>query len=340
VSAKDVDVSTGAELRCAACDAPLLPEDRFCESCGARLPEEQGGVGACRVCGASDAIDADGYCTVCGARERPAEDRVELDLAMAAAVTDRGRVHRRNEDAFAIELVGERRVAAVVCDGISSSSAGDQAARSAADAASAVLAAALPNAGCDPGAALREAVATAHAAVHAVPWTTRVDRDTPSCTLVCALWHEDTVAIASAGDSRAYWIGSGGVRQLTVDDSWAESQVAEGTLTREEALADRRAHSVTNWIGPDAPAPEPRLELMRPSEPGRLLLCTDGLWNYVPEATELGELIASLPQGAAPAAVASALTDVALGRGGRDNITVVVIDVDPGSGGPDGHIHG
>jgi PPM family protein phosphatase len=335
-----VDVSGDTELRCAACQATLAPGDRFCETCGARLSEEETGGGTCRVCGASSAIDVDGYCTVCGARERPAEDRVELDLALASAVSDRGRVHRRNEDAFALELVGERRVAAVVCDGISSSSAGDAAARSAAAAASAVLAAALANADCDAAAAAREAVATAHDAVFDVPWTTRADRETPSCTFVCALWHEDTVAIASAGDSRAYWIGSGGARQLTVDDSWAESQVAEGALTRQEALADRRAHSVTNWIGPDAPAREPRLELMRPSEPGRLLLCSDGLWNYVPEAAGLGELIDSLPEGASPAAVASALTDVALDRGGRDNITVVVIDVDPRSGGPDGHLHG
>jgi PPM family protein phosphatase len=335
-----MDVSGETTLRCGACHASIAPNDRFCETCGARLPEQAAGAGACHVCGASDAIDAEGYCTVCGARERPAEDRVEVDLALAAAVSDRGRVHRRNEDAFALELVGDRRVAAVVCDGISSSSAGDAAARSAADAASAVLAAALVSTECDAGAAARAAVATAHDAVLGVPWTTRVDRETPSCTFVCALWHEDTVAIASAGDSRAYWIGSDGVRQLTVDDSWAESQVAEGALTREQALADRRAHSVTNWIGPDAPAREPRLELMQPSEPGRLLLCSDGLWNYVPEATGLGELIASLPEGASPSAVACALTDIALDRGGRDNITVVVIDVDTRSGGPDGHLHG
>jgi serine/threonine protein phosphatase PrpC len=291
------------------------------------------------VCGAPDAIDADGYCTVCGARERPAEDRIELDLAVAAAVSDRGRVHRRNEDAFALELVGEQRIAGVVCDGISSSSAGDAAARSAAAAASAVLAAALADAECDAGAAVREAVATAHDAVVSVPWTTRIDRATPSCTLVCALWRTDTVAIASAGDSRAYWIGTDGARRLTVDDSWAETQVAEGAMTPEQALADRRAHSVTNWIGPDAPSREPRVGFVRPLEPGRLLLCSDGLWNYVPDAARLGELVGSLPDGASPAAVARALTDVALERGGRDNITVIVIDVDPRSGGPDGQVH-
>ncbi len=333
-------MSGATELRCAACQASLAPGDRFCETCGARLPEEARPAGACRVCGAPDGIDADGYCMVCGARERPAEDRIELDLAVTAAVSDRGRVHRRNEDAFALELVGDRRIAAVVCDGISSSSAGDAAARSAADAASAVLAAALAKPECEPGAAVRESVATAHDAVLSVPWTTRIDRATPSCTFVCALWRDDTVAIASAGDSRAYWIGNDGARQLTVDDSWAETQVAEGTLTREQALADRRAHSVTNWIGPDAPSREPRVELVRPSEPGRLLLCSDGLWNYVPDAVRLWELVGSLPGGASPAAVARALTDVALDRGGRDNITVIVIDVDPRSGGPDGQIHG
>jgi serine/threonine protein phosphatase PrpC len=82
------------------------------------------------------------------------------------------------------------------------------------------------------------------------------------------------------------------------------------------------------------------VELVRPSEPGRLLLCSDGLWNYVPDPTHLGELISSLPDGASPAAVARALTEIALDRGGRDNITVVVIDVDPGSGGADDQLHG
>jgi serine/threonine protein phosphatase PrpC len=335
-----VDVSGATQLRCAACQAPLAPEDRFCEQCGARLPEDEpGGAGACRVCGATDAIDADGYCTVCGARERPAEDRIELDLALAAGVSDRGRVHRRNEDAFALEVVGERRVAAVVCDGISSSSAGDAAARSATEAACAVLAAALSEANCDAGAATREAVAAAHNAVVAVPWTARVDRAMPSCTLVSGLWCEETVAIGWVGDSRAYWIGSGGTLQLTLDDSWAEEQVADGMLTREQALADRRAHSVTNWIGPDAPVSEPRVAFVRPSEPGRLLLCSDGLWNYVPDAGALGDVIASLPEGASPAAVARALTDVAVDRGGRDNITVIVVDVQPRSGASDGQIH-
>jgi serine/threonine protein phosphatase PrpC len=323
-------MSGGPEPLCAVCRAPLAHEDRFCEQCGARLPEDEpGGEGTCWVCGGADVIDADGYCTVCGARDRPADDRVELDVGVAAAVSDRGRAHRRNEDAFALERVGATRVAAVVCDGISTASAGDAAARSAAQAACRVLTEALSQADCDAGAAMRKAVAAAHAAVLQVPWTTRADRAMPSCTCVCAIWCEDTVAVGSVGDSRAYWIGSDGTRQLTVDDSWVERQVAAGAMTRELAQADRRAHSITNWIGPDAPVREPRIAFLRPGEPGRLLLCSDGLWNYVQDSAALGDLVAALPDGASPAAIGRALTDVAIDRGGRDNITVAVIDVSP-----------
>jgi serine/threonine protein phosphatase PrpC len=59
------------------------------------------------------------------------------------------------------------------------------------------------------------------------------------------------------------------------------------------------------------------------------VLCTDGLWNYAPTAEELGGLIDALPDGAAPAAVARSLADMANDRGGHDNITVAVVDIDP-----------
>lgn len=325
-------MSAGAEPRCPSCQAPLLPGDRFCEHCGARMAQTEGDESACAVCGAPQSIDPDGYCSVCGARERSLEPRVELDLASAAAVSDRGRVHDRNEDAFHLEVAGPGLAAAVVCDGISSASAADTAARSAASAAGAVLAAALADRGGDGAAITRAAVGAAHEAVERVPWTRRADRAVPSCTLVCALWRNGTIAIGSVGDSRAYWIDSSGSRQLTTDDSWAEEQVAEGLLTAEEALRDRRAHSITNWIGPDAPEREPRLHTLHPPGPGRVLLCSDGLWNYAADAAALTDLVAALPDGASAAALARVLTDAAVERGGRDNITVVVIDIEPRGG--------
>lgn len=295
------------ELRCPSCTSSIQEGDLFCEQCGARLVEQPGA--------------ADG------------NDRTELDLVVAAGVSDRGRVHRRNEDAFRVEAVAEHRVAAVVCDGISSASAGDIAARNAADAAGQVLVGALRH-GSDGASAVLEAIDAAHRAVANVAWTTRIDRDAPSCTFVCALCRDREIAIGSAGDSRAYWISSAETRQLTTDDSWAEEQTAGGSLTRDQAMEDPRAHTITNWIGPDAPNRTPSPLLIRPPKPGRLVLCSDGLWNYLATPAELGELVGRLPDEASAAAVARALTDIALVRGGRDNITVSVVDIASPGGGP------
>jgi serine/threonine protein phosphatase PrpC len=315
------------QLSCAACAAPLAAGDRFCEQCGARSSDEEPAGPGCQACGApAEALDDEGYCTICGVRERPASNRVELDLVIAAAVSDQGRVHRRNEDAFALGVAGERSVAVVVCDGISSASAGDSAAQSAAAAARETLATAI-DAGRDRRDAIGDAIQAAHEAVERVEWTARADRDMPSCTLVAALWHEGEIAIGWLGDSRAYWVAAGDIRQLTTDDSWAEEQIAEGLLTREQASRDPRFHSITHWVGADAPERPPRVVVIRPDRPGRLVLCTDGLWNYAPSPGELGTLVDALPEQAAPAAVARSLTETALARGGRDNITVAVVDV-------------
>ena len=67
----------------------------------------------------------------------------------------------------------------------------------------------------------------------------------------------------------------------------------------------------------------------RPREPGRLILCSDGLWNYAPSADLVARLLEALPAESSPVGVARALTDTALARGGHDNITVAVVDLPP-----------
>ncbi|MDX6512462.1 MAG: hypothetical protein QOE36_1966, partial [Gaiellaceae bacterium] len=239
---------------------------------------------------------------------------------------------RRNEDAFALEVLGTGSVVAVVCDGISSASASNTAARAAAETAATVLVEAAGDPSRDPHTAIVEAALAAGGAVAEVPWTTRTDRGMPSCTLVSALCRDGEIVLGSVGDSRAYWVDATGTRQLTVDDSWAQAQVAAGLLDRAQAFKDPRSHAITHWIGADAPARHPRLAELRPERPGRLVLCSDGLWNYLERESELGELIDALPAGASAAAVARALTDLAVDRGGRDNITVAIIDFDPDKG--------
>jgi serine/threonine protein phosphatase PrpC len=320
----------------------VLSGDRFCEQCGASLisAESELGAAACSACGAPlSELDADGYCSSCGTRERDPGEHIELDLVLAAAVSDRGHVHHRNEDAFSLDIGAAGDVAAVVCDGISTSTAPDAAARAAADAAAAILTGAFDGTTADLSAITGDAIAHARRAVTGVQWTTRADRALPSCTLVCTLVRGGEIAVASVGDSRAYWIDADGARRLTIDDSWAQEQIAAGAMSAQEAFKDRRAHSITNWIGADAPEADPGGEMFRPASRGLLLLCTDGLWNYLTDDSELARLISDLPDGASPAAVARELTEVALARGGHDNITVAVIDVDPISGGSDEHLH-
>ncbi|HKO27239.1 MAG TPA: protein phosphatase 2C domain-containing protein [Solirubrobacteraceae bacterium] len=301
-----MNIETG--LTCPSCGAPQQAGDRFCEQCGARLdgeiPEQSDGR------------------------------RIELDLIIAAAVSDQGHRHHRNEDSFRLEVSDERSVAVVICDGISSASAGNVAARNAAQAAGEVLAEAVAQPERNPETAILEAIQAANEAVVHVEWTTRTRRVDPSCTLVCALCRGPEVMVGWVGDSRAYWFDAEAPLQLTVDDSFGEEAVAQGVLTPEQAAKTPFLHTITNWVGPDAPARPPRVVSLRPERPGRLVLCTDGLWNYAPSAGELARLVEALPADAAPAAVARALTDIANDRGGHDNITVAVVDIDPSESAP------
>ncbi|HXS44621.1 MAG TPA: protein phosphatase 2C domain-containing protein [Solirubrobacteraceae bacterium] len=330
-----MDVTGELALRCPACAAPLHAEDRFCEACGAEVgaPAPAAAAG-CRACGAPrDAIGDDGYCTVCGVRERAPGQRAEADLGIAAAVSEQGRSHRRNEDAFHLERVGERDVVAVVCDGISTAASGDVAARAAAAAAGAILAEALRDGG-DLAAATAAAVHAAGRAVQEVPWvTSRAALALPSCTLVSAACRGGEIVVGWIGDSRAYWLAPDDARQLTIDDSWAAEQVAEGRLSLEEAEADHRAHSITRWVGADAPPDAPHVTNLRPATGGRLVLCTDGLWNAASAPADLADLLDGAPD--APAAVAHRFADAAMELAGRDDVTVAVVDVDPeGAHGP------
>lgn len=318
-------------VRCPACDAPLLSDDRFCEACGAAVAVAEQADEACHACGAppGDRTE-DGYCSRCGVRARvPA--RADLDLGVGAAVSEQGRSHHRNEDAFRLERVGEDGFVAVVCDGISTAAAGDAAARAAADATAAALARAIRE-GEDLVAATGAAVGAAHDAVGLVPSTTRTAVALPSCTLVSAAGRDGELAVGWVGDSRAYWLALGDERQLTVDDSWATEQVAEGVLTSREAFADHRAHAITRWVGADAPIEAPRVATLTPATAGRLLLCSDGLWNAAPAPADLAQLIAALGADAPPATVAHHLADAAGAAGSRDDITLIVVDIEPRGG--------
>ena len=327
-------VTRGPLVTCPTCAEPLGPTDRFCEACGTDLAVRRSTstvAGAatdltCRGCGTPAGPVDGGYCPDCGLRHRDRTDRVEIDLGGLAGVSDRGLVHARNEDAMALGRRSATAVAAVVCDGVSTSRSPELASATAADSALEVLLG--PRV--DGPARTRDAVLAAGRAVGALS----DHPHGPSCTLVSALVEPDgaggaEITVGWVGDSRAYWLAEPGAAApgaaLTSDHSWAVEMAAAGLLDPDVAAADRRAHTITRWLGPDT-APAPEVVTLRPAGSGALLLCTDGLWNTLPDPAELAAV--ALPRArTAPLAAAAALTAVALEAGGRDNITVVIIPV-------------
>ncbi len=145
-------------------------------------------------------------------------------------------------------------------------------------------------------------------------------------TLTGLLFHQDRAHIVHVGDSRCYLFRSGVARQLTNDHSWLNEQVQAGLLTEEEAEASDLKHIITRSVGFER---EVHADVLAVNiSPGdSLLLCSDGLCNYI-ELDELAHLARQHYQGDLP----RVCTEVALERGGEDNVTVVVIGA---SNGPD-----
>jgi serine/threonine protein phosphatase PrpC len=334
VTAGQVPVAAGA---CPACGWPVLPGDNFCEACREDLARSRetvvrvvsgsahGRADTCPFCPSVE-ISADGYCQSCGCKVPSDRDHCELDLGLVAGVTDRGLRHSRNEDAMAFAIAhqaGGPVAVVAVCDGVSGSPRPDEASRAAAVALVKVTLERL-RAGEHPGDASISAVESARAALdRLVPPAA----DTPAATFVSTVMTSQEVTLCWLGDSRAYWLSAGPeapAQRLTTDDSAAAEMVTAGLVTETEALALPQAHVVTQWLGADLRDVRPHVAAFRPPGSGVLLLCTDGLWNYEPDAAGLARL--ALPAALTdPLGAALTLTTFAIEAGGMDNVTVVLV---------------
>lgn len=253
----------------------------------------------CRVCGQGHIVD--GYCDQCGSPPPDPRDHfAEAPAAWVGGVCDIGRRHARNEDAMSLsatEAPGSRAVL-VVCDGVSMATDSHIASLAAAKAARSVLDQPFPKGVGTPeawaaaaGRALTVAVASANEAVAEC-----VHEDVPnppSCTIAAAVVEDDVVVAGNVGDSRVYWLPDASEQpalQLGRDDSFAQEQMVAG-VPRVEAENGPHAHSITRWLGKDAPDDlTPHLTTLQ-ATPGWLMVCSDGLWNYCSEAEDLRTLL-------------------------------------------------
>ncbi|HEX8100731.1 MAG TPA: Stp1/IreP family PP2C-type Ser/Thr phosphatase [Actinomycetota bacterium] len=151
-------------------------------------------------------------------------------------------------------------------------------------------------------------------------------------TLTALYADEDKVHIAHIGDSRAYLLRDGSLKQLTEDHSLVQRMVMEGKLKPEEAERHPQRSILTRALGSEQDV-EPDTMTVDPVLPGdRLLLCTDGLTSMV--RTDTIEQI--LKGESDPQDAADRLVDEANDAGGEDNITVVVLDFMEGDEGAAG----
>ncbi|MBV8658881.1 MAG: serine/threonine-protein phosphatase [Burkholderiales bacterium] len=309
-------------MQCESCGFAAGPDDVFCESCGGRLAE-----GASRPdtelnrcpCGDTQR-DASGYCLGCGRKSAVPTDVTfaEIDANLAWA-SDRGRVHLENQDAAGILRLADGTQLLVVSDGVSSA---DRAAEASQLAVQTVLDRAVSGIATPP-AWIEATIDAAHQALQAM---TRENpaKDDPQATIVVAVVRAGEVWFGWLGDSRIYLLHAEGNRQLTLDDSWANEAIAAG-LPREEAQQEAYAHCITQCLGMREAAPDIHLGHCSLPAGAILLLCSDGLWNYLPTPDNLAAAMQS--GGADEAALVRSrhLVDLANTAGGVDNISVALL---------------
>ncbi len=230
------------------------------------------------------------------------------------ASTDVGMVRQQNEDSFLAE-----ETLFVVADGMGGHNAGEVA-----SALAVTTLKAGARLGIDDAEVFRELVQQANSAIY----TASLDDSTQSGmgTTVTALsiveGEEPRVLVANVGDSRAYLWRSGALSRLSVDHSYVQELVNEGIITPEAARVHPRRNIVTRALGIDRSVMvDVFTHFVRTGD--RIVLCSDGLVDEVAD----NEIARVLGQHTDPQETAEALVMVANTNGGRDNTTVIVVDV-------------
>lgn len=230
------------------------------------------------------------------------------------ATTDVGMVRQQNEDSF---LAEENLY--VVADGMGGHNAGEVASE---------LAVTTVRAGAKNGIhtmeQFRELVQQANTAIYTASLddSTQSGMGTTLTALAVVPGEEPRVLVANVGDSRTYLFRQGVLTRLSIDHSYVQELVNEGIITPEEARVHPRRNIVTRAMGIERSVMvDVFSHLVRTGD--RIVLCSDGLVDEVADA----DIAIVLQQHSDPQETAEALVMVANANGGRDNTTVVVVDI-------------
>ncbi len=234
--------------------------------------------------------------------------------------TDVGLVRSENQDAYSIREMKDY-TAAVVCDGMGGTNGGRVASSLAVDVYQQTLEGKLHSIMEMPemAVAMSESVKEANEAVRQRAAENR-EYQQMGTTLVSAVAKKEWAVLANVGDSRAYHINRGGIRQITRDHSVVENMVERGDLTPEEAKHHPRRNLITRALGPDADVQTDTFELIW-KQGDFILLCSDGLVNTVSDQEILFEVI----HNGEPDTCLDRLLDLSKQRGAPDNVTMLLM---------------
>jgi serine/threonine protein phosphatase PrpC len=239
----------------------------------------------------------------------------------AAALSDVGRIRKRNEDAVAV-LPDQGLF--IVADGMGGHNAGAVASKIVVEALPQMIQKRLRGVASEDtegmSILLRDTVLDLSRRV----WreaTSRPELTGMGATVVAACVRGRRVFIVHMGDSRAYLFKEEKLRQLTEDHSVIGILLRHGEITREEAEHHPARARVSRCVGMQAEV-YPDVQSLCLAQGERLLLCTDGLTGTVSDAA-IGEV---LRESRDPESACRALVDAANAAGGQDNTTVLVAD--------------
>lgn len=247
----------------------------------------------------------------------------QLRLA-SGVLTDVGRKRERNQDNVtsevptAADILEERGALFVVCDGMGGHAAGEVASELGVRTIREVY---FASQGQDVITSIAQAVKSANDAIYSLA-RSHTEYSGMGTTCVTLVIVGGRAYIVNIGDSRAYIIRDGQMRQVTQDHSWVAEQVRIGLLTEEQARVHAHRNVITRSLGtqPNITA-DLFVETLRDGD--RVLLCSDGLHGYVEE----GAISQEVATQASPEQAARDLIDMANANGGPDNISAIVVDV-------------
>ena len=237
-----------------------------------------------------------------------------------SAKTDVGKVRSSNQDSYAAGDLTSEVSWAVVCDGMGGANGGNVASEAAVRVISDKLKSGY-HIGMNDN-SIKHLLVSAVEAANITLYTMARGKEElqgMGTTVVIAVRNSDTLYLANVGDSRIYVVSDSGIVQITTDHSVVQLMIDKGEISPEEAKDHPKKNVITRALGVD---PEVRIDYSQEqlNDGDIVLLCTDGLTNYVDD-----EDIFEVCKNEDRYNIADKLVDLANENGGGDNITVVTV---------------